>query len=153
MTDTANLALPLVQPAQAQKHVTVNEALARVDGLAQLTLVSVSETVPPVSPEEGAAYGVPAGAVNAWAGQAGHVAVLIGGGWVFVPARRGWRAMVLDAGRRRFSTARTGALGAVTLTPGVRRSTCGRWKWTSPFRPARSVVTPLAFPARSIVSA
>jgi hypothetical protein len=29
MTDTANLGLPLVQPAQAQKHVTVNEALAR----------------------------------------------------------------------------------------------------------------------------
>jgi hypothetical protein len=37
MTETANLALPLVQPAQAQKHVTVNEALARLDGLTQLT--------------------------------------------------------------------------------------------------------------------
>jgi hypothetical protein len=99
MTDTANLALPLVQPAQAQKHVTVNEALARIDGLSQLTLQSVSETVPPVNPQEGLAYGVPSGAVNAWAGQGGHVAIVIGGGWVFVPARRGWRAMVLDQGQ------------------------------------------------------
>jgi hypothetical protein len=109
MTDTANLGLPLVQPAQAQKHVTVNEALARIDGLAQLTLVSVSETVPPVSPAEGTAYGVPAGAVNAWAGQAGHVAVVIGGGWVFVPARTGGGRWCSTRARRRSSTARTGA--------------------------------------------
>ena len=27
------LQLPLLQPAQAQKHVTVNEALMRLDGL------------------------------------------------------------------------------------------------------------------------
>jgi hypothetical protein len=52
MTETANLTFPLVQPAQAQKHVTVNEALARIDGLAQLTLQSVSDPVPPVKPEE-----------------------------------------------------------------------------------------------------
>ena len=35
MTDTANLLLPLLQAAQAQKHVTVNEALLRLDALVQ----------------------------------------------------------------------------------------------------------------------
>jgi hypothetical protein len=109
MTDTANLGLPLVQPAQAQKHVTVNEALARIDGLAQLTLVSVSETVPPVSPAEGTAYGVPAGAANAWAGQAGHVAVSsAAAGSSFRRARDGGRWCSTRA-RRRSSMASTGA--------------------------------------------
>ena len=36
MARTAQLDLPLVMPAQAQKHVTVNEALARLDAAAQL---------------------------------------------------------------------------------------------------------------------
>ena len=31
MTDTSQLGLPLLEPAQAQKHVTVNEALVRLD--------------------------------------------------------------------------------------------------------------------------
>ena len=31
MSSTANLALPLVAAAQAQKHVTVNEAFERID--------------------------------------------------------------------------------------------------------------------------
>ena len=48
MTDTPRMSLPLLAPAQAQKHVTVNEALARIDALTHLTLASVSLTVPPV---------------------------------------------------------------------------------------------------------
>ena len=31
--NTARLGLPLLQPAQAQKHVTVNDALVRLDGV------------------------------------------------------------------------------------------------------------------------
>ena len=31
--NTARLGLPLLQPAQAQKHVTVNDALVRLDYL------------------------------------------------------------------------------------------------------------------------
>ncbi|MFW5641978.1 MAG: DUF2793 domain-containing protein, partial [Roseicyclus sp.] len=73
MTETANLALPLVEPAQAQKHVTVNEAFARLDGITQLCLESVDETVPPAGAAEGASWGVPAGASGDWAGRAGHV--------------------------------------------------------------------------------
>ena len=53
MTSTTLLGLPLVQAAQAQKHVTVNEALARLDGLVLLTLQSQSVATPPFVATEG----------------------------------------------------------------------------------------------------
>lgn len=39
---TPNLALPFILPAQAQKHVTHNEALQRLDALVQLVVVGNS---------------------------------------------------------------------------------------------------------------
>lgn len=97
MASTANLGLPLLQPSQAQKHVTVNEAIARLDGLSQTVFVSITTTSPPVSPVEGQIYGVPAGATDAWAGQDGDVAIFSNGGWVFLTPRAGWRGYVADA--------------------------------------------------------
>ena len=38
MTDTKRLGLPLMDAAQAQKHVTHNEALVRLDALTHLTV-------------------------------------------------------------------------------------------------------------------
>lgn len=98
MSETNRLSLPLVQPAQAQKHVTVNEALVRLDGLVNLVLNSVTTTSPPAAVVEGVAYGVPAGAVNAWSGREGQVAIGSNGGWVFATPQAGWRAFVLDRG-------------------------------------------------------
>lgn len=98
MTETSQLGLPLLQPAQAQKHVTVNEALVRLDGLAQLQLQSTSVATPPPLADDGLCYGVPVGAVNEWAGQDGMVAIASNGGWVFVPPKLGWRAWVVDTG-------------------------------------------------------
>lgn len=97
MSDTPHIGLPLVMPAQAQKHVTVNEALARIDALMQLTLASRSVTVPPAA-AEGDAYAVPTGAVNAWAGREGQVALWLNGGWAFVVPKPGWRGFVVDEG-------------------------------------------------------
>jgi hypothetical protein len=150
MTETVNLTLPLVQPAQAQKHVTVNEALARIDGLAHLTLQSVSDPVPPVSPINGTAHGVPVGAVDAWAGKGGHVAVAIGGGWVFVPARRGWRAMVLDVGQTAVFDGVEWRLGAMTLTLGGASLNLRSVELDVAVSAGTSIPTALAFPARSI---
>lgn len=101
MVETARLVLPLVAPSQAQKHVTVNEALARLDVLTQLVLASATEPTPPTMPAESTSYFVPTGAVNDWAGQAGRLAVFQAGGWVFVDPLPGWRAYVADA--RRFA--------------------------------------------------
>ncbi|WP_417271176.1 DUF2793 domain-containing protein [Celeribacter sp.] len=98
MTDTSRLNLPLLAPSQAQKHVTVNEALSRLDALVQLALASVTQTAPPLSPMEGDAYGVPVGAVNDWAGQEGQIAIFVNAGWAFVPATQGMRAYVVDQG-------------------------------------------------------
>lgn len=98
MSNTSQLELPLLQPSQAQKHVTVNEALARIDGLTQLVLASASTTTPPVSTEDGTAYFVPAAAVNEWNGQAGQIAIRSNGGWVFVTPKLGWRGYILDEG-------------------------------------------------------
>jgi len=99
MAETSQFGLPLVQASQAQKHVTVNEALARLDAVAQLRLASVAVTVPPVLAAEGDAFGVPAGAVNDWNGHEGEVAVYSNGGWVFVTPLFGWRAWIVDLSR------------------------------------------------------
>lgn len=98
MSDTPLLSLPLVEPSQAQKHVTVNEALLRIDALTQLSLLDTALATPPSSPVEGDCYAVPVGATNHWAGQDGQVAVFSNGGWVFLSPRAGWRAWLADAG-------------------------------------------------------
>ena len=100
MPDTPNLNLPLLEPAQAQKHVTVNEALARLDALGQMALASVAATVPPGSPAEGEVHGIGAGATGVWSGQDGRLAVFVNGGWVFVTPGAGWQGWSLAAGTR-----------------------------------------------------
>jgi hypothetical protein len=94
MADTQKLSLPLLSPSQAQKHVTVNEALVRLDAAVQLTAAARDLTVPPAAAADGTAYIVPPGAVNAWAGQGGRVAVRLNGGWIFLVPQAGWRAFV-----------------------------------------------------------
>lgn len=92
MDNTSQLHLPLVQAAQAQKHITVNEALARLDGMVQLRILDLTLTTPPAGAADGATYSVAAGGVNEWAGQDGDLAIATNGGWVFVTPKLGWRA-------------------------------------------------------------
>lgn len=117
MTDTSRLALPLLDPAQAQKHVTVNEALARLDGMVQLVLISASTTTPPPLAAEGDVYGVPTGAVNDWSGHEGEIAIYSNGGWVFVPAQAGFAAWVADIGARAHFDGSAWVAGALTMSP------------------------------------
>jgi hypothetical protein len=117
MTETAQLGLPLVQAAQAQKHVTVNEALARLDGLVLLSLVSQGVATPPAVASEGTCYGVPIGAVNEWQGQDGRLAIYRNGGWDFAQPKRGWRALILDEGLLAIHDGATWRGGMVTLSP------------------------------------
>ncbi|PTX56234.1 uncharacterized protein DUF2793 [Litoreibacter ponti] len=97
MADTPSLKLPLVAPSQAQKHVTVNEALARIDAALQLSVVSRVENSPPTLTEEGAVYLVPpGGGTNAWDGHGGELAFFVNGGWAFLEPLAGWRLYVAD---------------------------------------------------------
>jgi len=47
MTLTPKLSLPYIMPAQAQKHVTHNEALAKLDVIVQLSVLSMNLKSPP----------------------------------------------------------------------------------------------------------
>lgn len=117
MTDTPRLNLPLLLAAQAQKHVTVNEALMRLDGAVNLVLQSATLATPPSAPGEGMAWAVPLGAVDAWAGKGGQVALSVNGGWVFMTPKAGWRAFVTDAGVPAIHGGTDWRLGAMSLTP------------------------------------
>lgn len=92
MSETSpNLTLPFIQPAQAQKHVTHNEAIEILDLVTQLVLQGVA-IAPPTSPLEGQIWSVGSSAVGAWAGQDGTLAAFSGGGWLFLTPVTGWRA-------------------------------------------------------------
>lgn len=151
MTETPRLSLPLLAPSQAQKHVTVNEALARLDALTHLTLTSASLTAPPAAAADGALYAVPTGAVNAWAGQEGTLAIAMGGGWVFVPPRRGWRALALDTGLPAIWDGTDWQMGAVTLSPSGSGLALKSLQMDVPFTVGASVTTPVVIPARAVL--
>lgn len=93
MSETsANLELPYLQAAQAQKHVTHNAALEILDLTAQLSVQAFGATTPPLSPTEGHVWAIGAGASGDWAGHGGELAGWSNGGWVFITPRPGWRA-------------------------------------------------------------
>ncbi len=117
MADTSRLGLPLVDPAQAQKHVTVNEAFSRLDALTQLKLDGVGTSVPPASPVEGEVYAIGAGASGAWTGQDGKLGVLVNGGWAFVVPRKGWRGWSHPAGAEVLFDGVEWVAGAGALSP------------------------------------
>lgn len=92
------LALPLIQPAQAQKHVTHNEALRLLDVLVQPVVARRDLTAPPPDPAEGDRHIVGAAPTGAWAGQAQRIALFEGGAWVFLAPQPGWQAQVMQEG-------------------------------------------------------
>ncbi|WP_170311937.1 DUF2793 domain-containing protein [Sulfitobacter sabulilitoris] len=94
------LALPFIQPAQAQKHVTHNEAIRRLDVLVQAVVEDRSLTLPPAAPDEGACFIVADGSTGAWAGRDGEIAVFHGDSWQFISPRTGWSAYVVSQGTR-----------------------------------------------------
>jgi hypothetical protein len=97
MADTSNsLSLPFIQPSQAQKHVTHNEALRILDVITQLAVLSDDLTAPPALPGEGVRHIIGDGATGDWAGRDGEVALFETGSWRFFVPRAGWRAYVIS---------------------------------------------------------
>jgi len=96
MPVTPLLGLPLLEAAQAQKHVTHNEALLLIDASAQLSVINRTTAAPPVTPAEGDRYLIAAGATGAWAGRSGEIASFESAVWRFAAPREGWRLWVQD---------------------------------------------------------
>lgn len=89
---TPNFAITELAASQAQKYVTVNEALRVVDTAMNLTVIRADNTAPPGSPSEGDKYIPLATATGAWAGQEDNIACYINAEWIFFTPAEGWRA-------------------------------------------------------------
>jgi len=99
MSDTTtHLGLPYLMAAQAQKHVTHNEALRLLDAMVQLSVLDRTRTTPPASPADGDRHLVASGATGLWAGWDLNVAFWVDGVWIRLVPRPGWLVWVADEG-------------------------------------------------------
>lgn len=157
---TPRLGLPYVAAGQAQKHVTVNEGLARLDGLVQTAVVSRTTAAQPVDPDDGALYLLPEDATgDVWASEeAGALMRFEAGGWRRLQPRDGhlvWVtdesiALVLDGGWQTLSSRMAfESLIAATSPSGARVRVAIREADAAPVGAVFD--TALTIPARSIV--
>jgi hypothetical protein len=93
---TPNLGLPTLAQGQAQKEITHNEALLRLDAMVQASVRSRALATPPASPANGERWIVPPGAGGAWVGQADRIAFWRETAWAFFVPANGWRVQVED---------------------------------------------------------
>lgn len=82
-------ALPLLAAGQSQKEITHNEALSIADALLHPAVESDSLSAPPLSPQIGLCWLLPANPTGVWAGKARNLAQWTAGGWRFCPPIEG----------------------------------------------------------------
>lgn len=98
MDTSARLSLPYLMPAQAQKHVTHNAALERLDILVQLAIEEFDASAPPITPVAGGVWALGPAPSGAWDGHAGELAAWIDDAWHFVAPVDGWIAVEAATG-------------------------------------------------------
>ncbi len=98
MDQSPRLSLSYLMPAQAQKHVTVNETFRRLDQLVQQTVLSRTLAAEPGAPNDGDAYILPASPTGtAWATFAqNNIAAYQDGAWIEITVAEGFSAWVAD---------------------------------------------------------
>ena len=96
MAISPNLNLAYLAPAQAQKHVTVNEGLAELDVLVHCAVLGRDRVEPPATAAEGDRWLLGTAPGGEWSGQAGRLASWRNGGWAFSQPRPGWRVYDLS---------------------------------------------------------
>jgi hypothetical protein len=96
--NSPRLGLDYLMPAQAQKHVTVNESFRRLDALVQMSAASRTVGDQPADPDDGAIWIMPPAATGAvWSTFGEHeIAVFRDTSWVSIPPRAGWRCWIED---------------------------------------------------------
>ncbi len=97
--NSPRLNLPYLQPAQAQKHVTHNEALRQLDLTVQLSLASVNATTPPAVPAQGEVHAHGAAPSGDWSGQADMLAAWLDNAWHYFAPQSGWRGWDIENAR------------------------------------------------------
>jgi len=95
MSETFNLGLPFIDGAQAQKHVTHNEALRKIDTQIHAHALRRDLTFPPASPQESEAYLIAENATGFWQGHDNEYAVFQDGAWTFSSIKAGFTLWVI----------------------------------------------------------
>jgi hypothetical protein len=95
MTDTTHLGITLVEQSQAQKEVTVNEALPRIDAVLNTGAISQATNTPPVTPDTGDLYIVGSSPTDEWAGKAKQIAYY-DQAWRFITPNEGMSLWIND---------------------------------------------------------
>lgn len=156
---TPRLSLPYVAAGQAQKHVTVNEGLARLDGLVQPCVVSRTVTSQPSAPADGALWIRPAAATGAdWAAAPAHSLMRFeAGAWEAIAPAAGFTAWIADEGQAAvFTGSAWVALSSTFTSLTAARSPFGadvrvEIREVEAALSGASVTTTAVIPARSIV--
>lgn len=105
MENSKRLTLPYIMPQQAQKHVTHNEAIRKLDAIVQMSALSKKVTSPPEMPLEGQGYIIPELATGVWADKVNLFAIYQDGIWSYITPDEGWSCWVEeDQQRYDFST-------------------------------------------------
>jgi Protein of unknown function (DUF2793) len=106
--ETPRHKLPLLAVSQAQKELTHNEALMRVDALLNAVVMDELAAPPNVTDADiGKCWLVAVSPVGDWADKAGQIALWVGGSWRFLMPIDGMRVRQFSDGRDRIRS--TGA--------------------------------------------
>jgi hypothetical protein len=100
--ETGRHRLPLLVVTQAQKELTHNEALIRIDALLHPSVeAELSTPLEPNDSDIGKCWLVGGSATGIWSGRSGQLAVWIGGSWRFCQPTRGMRIKMASTGVER----------------------------------------------------
>jgi hypothetical protein len=95
-SQTSRLALPLIAAAQAQKHITHNEAIVLLDDAIHPAVLDAHRTAPPTSPAEGDRHLIKPTATGSWSGHDGEIAIFDQAAWRFLGLPIGSLLLVHD---------------------------------------------------------
>lgn len=96
MANSNNLNIGLIEQSQAQKYVTINEAIAALEAVQNRGVEDQDLAAPPGSPSEGDAYIVAASATGDWAGKEKNIAYYNSAEWKFISPNEGLMVWVND---------------------------------------------------------
>ena len=151
MSNTLRFKMPLLDAAQAQKHVTINEALVRSDILSSRRVESRSLSQPPALPEDGNAYVVGIAAAGEWSGEEGSIALFLNGGWEFLSPWSGARFWVEDEHSEILFTNDEWIEASVAASNGAAATTGKVIEFDHDLAASTASVTPAVIPDKAIV--